>query len=602
MVLSFRAPDAPVRDRIVRRARRALRALTGSEPSVDVASGAEHLLLDHLVEGDVVDPAGRVSVPLSLGATTLDGRRRTPAEILVDAGDASWPSAMLPPFGACVRRDADSPFLVATDACGLRHVYVLEEPEWAACSTSSLALALTAGVGLDETALATAALAGHQLSDRTPFDGVARLPAGCRGAIRGGAVRRERHSPPAWRGAEPGEVPSTDAAADDLRRHASEGAGVVVRSVATALEAHPDAGLELSGGLDSRMVLAAIPAPLRPGRWALTLASPGRADADIAASLAAAHGLDHEVVDLAALAAMDPGEAAAMVYEAARRHDATADPVATAVLDFVGSRTGGRALLTGQNGEFARGYYYPGQPRWPRVTAPLVGHLARWRVLAASTVDPAVLGPAASAARDEAVSILRRELDGIGGGWPGATDELYLDVRMQNWVGIDFSTSCTERSVLAPYFHPAFLSWARRAPSRWKAGSRLFAAALAHLDPRLASVPLDSGARPVDLARPSWRHRVASAGRFGHKLARKAAQRAAPSRAARAPAGADALAGLVRRAWADDDGALSRLGSLDLVDADVVEAIASGRRAAGPATVGFLVNLDVAVEPTGRAG
>ncbi len=125
---------------------------------------------------------------------------------------------MLPPFGACVRRDADSPFLVATDACGLRHVYVLEEPEWAACSTSSLALALTAGVGLDETALATAALAGHQLSDRTPFDGVARLPpdAAARSAAAqcAGNVTRHRRggAPSPERSRRPTRPPTTSAA------------------------------------------------------------------------------------------------------------------------------------------------------------------------------------------------------------------------------------------------------------------------------------------------------------------------------------------------------------------------------------------------------
>lgn len=570
-----------------------MHALTGRAPELDLDDDRAHLFADRRGPGDVVEWPGRISMGLSLGGWSTSGRSVRPADHLDASLDRSWPSSMVPPFGALVRRSPGEPFVAATDACGLRHVHFVVGDGWAGCSTSSLVLAAVAGALLDADASTVAALAGHQLGDRTPFEGVRRLGAGHRLELWAGHATPSTFVAPRPRDPR-SEAPTT--ASSRLHRGADEGAAVMARSVGQALEAHPGAGLELSGGLDSRMLLAAVPEDLRVGRWALTLAAPGNPDVAVARRLAALAGLDHEVVDLSELARLGPDEALELVRRAALRRDATTDPVAGAVLDFVSHRTEGRALLTGQNGEFARGYYYPGQPTWPRATPELVRYLAHWRIFTAAPVDGALFGRRLPEVRRRAVAELESRLRMIGGRWPEATDELYLAVRMQNWVGRDFSVAATERQVVAPFFHPAFLAWAREARRRDKAGSRLFATVLERLDPRLAASELDVGVRPTDLAHPSLPGRVASLGRAARKALRKASLRAAPGSRAVPPVGAATLAASVRQAWAADDGALSRVASLDFLDAGVVEGVASGRRRAGPATVGFLVALDVALE------
>jgi len=598
VVLSFAAPDHRSRDRLVERARRALRAVTGRAATVDLATDLEHLLVDGRDDLDVVDRQGSISVGLSLGAWDEGGRLVHPAAYPDASLDPAWPSSMVPPFAACIRRRDGDPFVFVTDACGIRHVYLVEGDGWSACATSSLVLAATAGRSVDGDSSSVAALAGHQLGDRTPFRAVRRLAAGHRLALRAGGIACSPFTTPRRRDPRPHAAGS----ASRFRTLVDHGAGAISGAVGDALAAHPDAGLELSGGLDSRMILAAVPPAERAGRWALTIASTDSPDADVARRLAAACRIDHQVVDLGDLAHLEPEEALGLVRHAALRRDATADPVAGAVLDFVSTRTQWRALLTGQNGEYARGYYYSGQPLWPRATRALVRYLARWRILTSAPADGALFGGRDPEVRRRAVDELEARLAGIGGPWPAATDELYLVVRMQNWVGRDFSTACTERQVLAPFFHPAFLGWARDLPRSAKAGSRAFAAVLEELDPRLAMAPLDTGVRPSDLACPSARGRAASLGRFGRKALRKVSLRVRPGPGAKPPVGAAALAELVRHAWAADPGALSRLGSLDFLDRGMVEAIASGRRVAGPATVGFLAGLDVALEVLWDAG
>lgn len=568
-----------------------MHVLAGRPPTVDLAGEREHLLIDRPGTDDVVRWPGPISVGLSLGAWAAGGRAVRPTDHLEAAGDVAWSSSVVPPFGALIRRGPADPLVVTTDMCGLRHVHLVEGDGWAACSTSGLLLAAIAGVSLDADPSTTAALAGHQLGDRTPFEGVRRLDAAHRLELHAGAATCIPFAPLADRE----RRPEGNASPAGLHDAAEAGARVVERVVGEALDSHPGTGLELSGGLDSRMLLAAIPEDRRAGRWALTLAAPGNPDVTVARRLAAACDLEHEVVDLSELARLSPGEALEMVTRAALRRDATTDPVAGAVLDFAAHRTEGRPLLTGQNGEFARGYYYPGQPAWPRTTRALVRHLARWRILTSAPVDGAIFGRHGQEIRRRAVAELERRLETIAGAWPDATDELYLAVRMQNWVGRDFSTAATERQVVAPFFHPAFLSWARGAPRRLKGGSRLFAAVLEQLDPRLATLELDTGLRPVDLARPSCPRRADAMVRFARKALRKASLRVVPGRGATPPAGAAALAASVTRAWATRPDALSRLRNLEFLDADVVEAVASGRRAASTATVGYLAALDAAL-------
>jgi Asparagine synthase len=72
---------------------------------------------------------------------------------------------------------------------------------------------------------------------------------------------------------------------------------------------HDDVRLELSGGLDSRMVLAAVPPERRKRLTAFTIVAEGSRDAHVAGELARRYGMGCELVNVTDLAKLDPAQA-----------------------------------------------------------------------------------------------------------------------------------------------------------------------------------------------------------------------------------------------------------------------------------------------------
>src|SRR4029078_4967485 len=96
-------------------------------------------------------------------------------------------------------------------------------------------------------------------------------------------------------------------------------AGVVRRGVEQALDDHPDLFLQLTGGLDSRVRLAAIPATRRREVACLTLAVPHSPDVELAASLTRRFDMEHRIITLDAVAGWEPAEAHSACVRAVRR-------------------------------------------------------------------------------------------------------------------------------------------------------------------------------------------------------------------------------------------------------------------------------------------
>jgi len=358
------------------------------------------------------------------------------------------------------------------------------------------------------------------------------------------------------------------------------------------VEEHPDLVLQLSGGLDSRIQLAAVPPPLRPGLRVLTLYEGGSADIGVARQLAEAEKLDHRAFALDPVAELDPAAAHALVTRAAMRYDCSGEPVAQGVLDWAEQQLGAGPRMHGFGGEIARGFYYAFQRQHKNAQPALVDRLARWRMFANDAIESACLAPDLRArARDLALIQLREIFAEYGSDWLTATDEFYVRQRMARWVGTGLSVACVERTLLSPMLHPEFVALAHGCPPADKRGSRFVARVLQELDPRLARVPLESRYIPAELAAGNMKARLRSGLVTCRKVAGKVRQRLVHT--GRPGAGTPLLADRVLAHWRAEPQLLDGLAGTGLVDANWLTQLLSGDRTTDAATVGFLTNLEV---------
>ena len=504
-----------------------------------------------------------------LGTAALAHRLRTGDELHLIAA----------PFAAVVVHGER--VYAAADFLGLRHLYAVARPGWAAVSTSARLLARIAGADLDPTALGGYRITGFHLGLDTPFAGVTKLPAGARWQLAGGVISTLPGEPPAvaWAGEPRAVAPSNLPSPADAARLLGE-------SINGCLDAHPRTVFELSGGLDSRLTLAALPVGRRAGVRALTLAAPGSADAAVARRIAARYRLDHQVVDLGRLADLTPADAYRLVHRAAVRHDATGNPVALGVLDWAEARVEPGVRINGQGGELARGFYF-GEPRGP-VTPDKVDRFFRWWFTANDAVPGYCLAPEfARRSQAEVRDRLRAIFSRYHADWLSATDEFYLRERIHRWVGINYTGACLQRVIVSPFLDPRFVALARALPPEVKRSSGFAARVLEALDPELARLRLASGLRPVTFPRRLAEYTVRG---VVLGVGRKLAQRVVPSN--RPPAGAALLAQLVVRHWRANPQLLDATAKSGLVREEWLAGMLAGTQSAGVAAVGFLANLE----------
>ena len=266
----------------------------------------------------------------------------------------------------------DGATLVA-DAAAQGQIAWGERPGLAVAGSSAALVAALLDAEPDERALAGLALVGTGTALQTVFEGVWLLDMGETITLAGGRARTKP------RGA--AETPGGDVA-KNLRA-----------SVAAAVEAYPDAEFELSGGFDSRLLLAALPPPLRAGRGALTLGVADAPDVQVAAQLAWMSGLNHRVLDPAALVnTLDGPKLLERLLSVARRDDYALNPLDRLLFALLAeAEPAPRPRFSGQNGEILRGFYHAGQRLRGPGTAATARRIVTWRMLANDRADrPAV--------------------------------------------------------------------------------------------------------------------------------------------------------------------------------------------------------------------
>ncbi len=588
LALSF-APDlaAAARDRLERRARRALALLCdGALPRVRREHG-ELLVLEAGGHGPRhVAADGAFAQSFGVGGTDWRSERACDARRLLVKLRESGAAALAdftPPFAALFRTRRDAPLEAGTDACGLFHVYVTAGAGFAACSSSCLALGALEDGGLDLESLAGYGRLGFYLGARTPMSGVRRLRPGEACTLAAGALRVA-----VW-----ADAPRREPAFASFAAAVEAGAPALRAALGSFAAAHAHLGISLSGGLDSRLVLAALPPERRAALAVLCIDAPGKDDAPLVRRVAALCGFAPTVVDVGAF---PRARAAVLARGASLRRNHCANPLSTAVLDWAESALPGTPRLHGQNGEFARGYYHGGQPAPGGVTAERVAALMQLRRLSAQQVAPRLLAPAYREPLEEA---LRNEvhawLAATGLPWLDALDEFYLCQRMAGWVGIELSRTSMHRIDLSPFFDPRFLAVARRTTARDKRGSRLTAAMLEAIDPALAALPLDSGRSPAAL----WRDNPGMPPDTAANVTTRAPRR--PRGGPSVPVGAAAVRAHLLR---DADAAglsLARAAALPLFDASALDGALRVESPLDVPSLGFVLNVEWILEFLERA-
>ncbi len=573
-------------------------------------------LADHLANHSAAGRAGRVSELDRSAWLVLWGSPAAPRRSRIrirpgeaaDVGppvmgeDAAATSAVetaLPPFAEVTWSPRARELTAQVDWLGFCHVYQTQGWHWAALSSSAAALGSLRGLGLDDAAIRVQAMLGWQLGSRSLHAGVRKLAPGERLVISAGSWRTEAPSrepsspPPSSSPPSAGTTPAPAAASDPS---AAQRAAVRVRElVGGFLDEHPDALLQLTGGLDSRILLAAIPPERRPQVEALTLVVPGSEDARIAARLAREHGMRHRLIDLDGLDDLNPGEAYARCVEAAARVESSADPLGLAALQWAERDLPSRPRLAGLGGEVARGFYYVGPPVPMPVTRGLAGALVRWRLAANERVETEAVHPEfLRGAERQVVLDVHAALASSGRHWWAATDELYLWQRMQRWAGVLASATCAERITLNPMLDRAFLDLVRTVPCSEKRTMLLLSRILLELDPDLARTEMDGRPAPEVYAERSWRSSARLTATQGRRVVGKVRQRRQGT--TRPPAGGEVLGVKVTEHWRARPTLLDPVRSLGVFRDSWLDQVLTGRRSPQASTVALLLNLAVALE------
>lgn len=571
---------------ILVRAREGLRRLSPEPEIAEIESGGE-ITLYHSPGSErfAADPDSRFLMLLSPAVYDETNGTKYDAKFLlakIKEGGVQTFKPLAAPFGLCARIATGGPTLAVTDRCGLDHVYYWKGDGIAAAASSALLLGLIFGEPPDTGALGDFALIGYCVGLESMIENVRKLGPGEACWLQNGRAEVATYVPAVGH-PEGNRLTGAEAA--------RKGAEAMRATVEACIKAFPDCDLELSGGMDSRLVLAGIPANERRGHRLITLDDPTTNDARVAGDIARRLSMEHVCVKMNRLADIDPEEAVDVVRSASICRDHQANPIECGVQEWVRREIGSRPRLTGQNGEIARGFFYPTMPLAEKVTPQGIASLVRWRLM---TNDPVKSGLLQVAFRDATIARATEEIVKIFSRYPDiwgyALDDFYLDFRMHRWSGIRFTGGGRNRVILAPFFHETYIAWAKSLHFEEKNGSRAFARTLEELDHALAQVPTDAGPTPHDFFSPGLAAASRRASVTVHQIVRKVSQRA--FRITRSMHASNALLAAMLRGGIMKTIDFERLNRLNIFSPQTLEQIEAGKVTPDYFSLGFLIAVD----------
>lgn len=496
---------------------------------------------------------------------------RTPAQVASDLARAGGRAldGMAPPFRAAWADSRTGEVHGETDAFGLGQVFLATRDGAALMGSSATLLADILDAAPSPERLMGYAAFGAFVAEETPFTGIDKLMAGRRASLSGGQISVS-------------ERPGPTIAGGDLLQAFRE-------AVAAMLHAAPEAELELSGGLDSRLILAAMPPDARRARRAITIGVAGEPSEDVivARELAEAEGLDWTLLDAGGAARLGGTALAALLGDAAAAYDHMANPLDKVSLILAGQGRHVDARFGGQNGEILRGFYYPAQPLDAAPSEALARGLISMRLQANDRVEDAVLAEGVrTGLRAAAEARMVRLLLSFGGTWGQTLDRFYLAQRMQNWVGVSTGHRLMDHAPLYPFFDPGVVAAAMARTPAEKLNSRIAYRLLGALDPALARRPLAGGIVPArDASAGPLRDLWLDAQRIAGRVSRRLRGRTRPT------LGSQTITQHWRRLNLHAKLPLDRLTRTGLFDEAALAEIAAGTRLPSRPTLGFLLMM-----------
>lgn len=476
---------------------------------------------------------------------------------------------------------------VAADHVGFRHVYGAQTDRWAAVSTSASQIARRVGARLNFEALAVQRMVGHHLNEDTPFVGVRKLPAAHLWRLREGALHAERY---------PGlgfvDFSDRKTTRDIVRAHATR----LRELICGFLDEHENVVLELSGGMDSRLILAAVPPERRKEITGFTIVHNGSSDGPVARLLAERYGMPHVEADLDQITQFDPAAAYERAMAAAKHQDGMGAPLSAAVFEWAEESVSEAPRLSGHGGELARVGYYLLQPNRPKQTPALADRFFNmWFANNYGVPDSTLSDEFAAESREVGYRRVRETFatyDDVD--WMTAMDQFFLRERLHRWGGATITQGCQQRVTLNPLLDREVLTIMMSLPHARRWSSQQAVEVLERLDPELAKLPLGSGMRPVTLRRPGAVTRMIGetplrkfAGRAGRKIMR---HRRGLRRYA---VGAPVMAELVAEHWRENPDLLEPIAETEMVNRNWLERLLDGAIEAEAASVDFILNLSV---------
>jgi asparagine synthase (glutamine-hydrolysing) len=356
------------------------------------------------------------------------------------------------------------------DHCSLYHT---TSPGYTAISSDPALLAAAAGAGLDDVALYSDLAVGFRLGGRTLFRGVRRVAG------------------PACV-----EVTSSDVNVKEDGGTRVADPESALRSLAQRVARDFDGGyvLELTGGLDSRLLLAlGISAGARP-RMAMTLGSRQDPDVEVAGRLCAQLGIEHVVLeerpDKTALAAD------AVLFGARSGHTSNAASYAWLVSVFRALAPRRAKQMTGSAGECATGFYYT-PADWVFEMSQSTSLWTSLRLRRPGDRAGTFFGPGQRRQlRAALVADVRESLDGEGRNWRGRTDRFYKRQRLEYWGKPVLEASRHWYEVSAPFMSQDYEAWSAsltQADRHSRQGQR---ALIRRLAPMFDSIPFATEIAP----------------------------------------------------------------------------------------------------------